>query len=74
MDCHLSATIECTTLSCPFWYVDKCAFAELDLRGHDDVVCWLNTLRLRFSESGSPPADGSQPTRTLHSALASGKE
>jgi len=53
VNCRLSADTECTKLSCPFWRVDDCAFATLNLEGHDDVVSWLDALRLRFSEPAS---------------------
>lgn len=75
MDCLLSADTECTKLSCPFWGVDDCAFAAVELAGRDDLIASLDTLRLKFSEAASPwPNGDARTSRTFHTVLASGKE
>lgn len=75
MDCFLSADTECTKLSCPFWRVDDCVFATVDIAGHDEAVAWFDTLRLKFSEPLSTRPNADAPTRrTFHTVLASGKE
>jgi hypothetical protein len=70
MRCHVTEDTECTKICCPFWTAEECAFAKLDLAGRDDLVHWLNALRLTFSDPRSPTGT----VRTFHGLLASGKE